>query len=147
MLRFPKTRREIRPFLDKLLSNGRRTVMHNRKVVVIAVSCVLTIGVVATAWAFSGDDSPGRPVVKRSERTAPDPLSSGRSLVDAKKYGEAIDVLQPLVDTNVEARFWLGTAHLGAGHDFRGCRQLTKYVELSPKGRYATSAKTRLKKC
>jgi hypothetical protein len=110
-----------------------------------------------SAWAFSGGEAQRKPyamksyspsIAKKPVAQAQDSLARGRKLLDAKKYDEAIDILQPIVDENVEARFWLGTAHLAAGHGFRGCRQLDKYVELAPKGRYVKSAKTaRLTKC
>ena len=170
MLPFPKTRREIKPYLAALVSGGKRFVIRNRNAV-IGVTSVLMIGVVISAFAFSdGGKRPshksmvpysakpsgiaGKPhlVKKTAVKTtavggAGITLAAGRKLYDAKKYEQAIDVFQPLVDENVEARFWLGKAHLAEGNDFRGCRQLNKYVELAPKGRYVKAAKTSLQKC
>lgn len=168
MMPFPRSRREIRPWLNKLTSSGKRFASRRRGVV-IAATCVMMVGIAMSAWALSGGEGTGpngrkivpysasKPVVQgKGERTslkrAPipskekDPLAAGRRLLDAKKYDEAIDTFQPLVRDHVEARFWLGVAHLEAGHGYRGCRQLDKYLELAPKGRYVTAAKTSAKK-
>lgn len=166
MTPFPRTRREIRPWLHKvktkLTTSGKR-LLGRRRGLVIATACFVMVGIAMSAWALSGGDgrpggrkivpySASKPVVKNVQRTsmkrapAKDPLAAGRRLIDAKKYDAAIDVFQPLVREDVEARFWLGTAHLGAGHGFRGCRQLEKYLDLAPKGRYANAARTRVKK-
>lgn len=161
MVPFPKNRREIRPWLADLQRRGKRFVTKNRNAVIATatISLVLVVGV--TGWALSDRDTkPKKRVPYASANTttsvkeapatkpaAPDPLAKGRSLYESKKYDEAIDVFQPLVDSHVEARFWLGKSHLAAGHDFRGCRQLEKYVEKAPKGRYVSAAKKDLKKC
>ena len=166
MIPLPRNRREIRPWLKKLTQSGKRFASHRRGTV-IATACVLVFGVAMSAWALSGSDagrkdgrkvvpySASKPVVKGVERTSmtrkasvatKDPLAAGRRLLDAKKYDEAIDAFQPLVSDHVEARFWLGLAHLGSNNDFRGCRQLEKYLELAPKGRYVTTAKATTKK-
>lgn len=150
------------------LNDVKRFYAKNKKAV-IAVATVCAVLVVAvTVWAFQNPSAPKRPVsfastklstasnpakremkaeVKSDVKLKTDTLAKGISLYEAKKYGEAIDVFQPLVDENVEARYWLGKAHLADGNDFRGCRQLRLYVEGAPKGRYVTPAKTAMKKC
>ena len=162
MMRFPKNRQELVARLRAAFKSTRRFVTRNRTVVV-ATTCALTLGIVVSAWALSGgnDDSgngrratmtkrapSARAKVGRTTRVASsDPLAAGRRLFDAKKYDQAIDAFQPLVRENVEARFWLGKAHLAVGHGFRGCRQLDKYLDKAPKGRYARAAKAGRKDC
>ena len=159
MLPFPRTRREIRPFIRDLRTRTERLIRRNRIAAIATAAGALVLVSGVAVWAFSGS-VPGRPALvasanatARSATTAPrtlvkkDPLTAARKLYDAKKYEDAVQAFQPLLDEHVEARFWLGESHMKLGHTFRGCRQLEKYVELAPKGEYVTSAKRSLKKC
>ena len=158
MLAFPRSRREIRPFIRDLRSRTERLIRRNRTAAIGSAVAVAVLVTGAGAWALSGTDSAPSLVSRanastRNMTTAPrtivkkDPMVLGRKLFDAKKYEDAVQAFQPLIDDHVEARYWLGESHMRLGHTFRACRQLEKYVELAPKGSYVTSAKRSLKKC
>ncbi len=158
----------FRKSLTDFQKRAKAFATKNKKqvIAVCAVAGVLVITVTALALS-SGDGKTKRkpyPSASSSKTTtamAPakkanvasdakpklDPMQAGVRLYEQKNYKDAIDAFQPLVDDNVEARYWLGQAHLADGNDYRGCRQLRLYVEKAPKGRYVAPAKKKLEKC
>lgn len=164
MLPFPRKRREIRPFIRDLRTRAERLIRRHRKAAIASVASLVVIGGALGIWALSSSSTAPTFVSRASasttsstssKKTVPlpvtgakrDPMAAARKLHDAKKYAEAVQTFQPLVDDHVEARFWLGESHLALGHTFRGCRQLSMYVDLAPKGAYVKSAKRSLKNC